>query len=95
MTNLLPIWAIYGHVGGGRWNAFNGTSLAHLQAEGIPVPRFWWVRASDGSALMSKSAADRIAASAPRADPGDYKVQVFDPREGGLMVRLGLPGLDA
>lgn len=91
MKNLLPVWAVYGHLGGGRWNAFNGTSLAHLQNAGVPVPRFWWFRASDGSALMSRTAAERIAAAAPQTQLGDYRVQVFDPTEGGLSARLGFP----
>lgn len=86
-------WAVYGHIGGGRWNALNGTSLLHLAAyENCPPPWFW-LRSGDGSALMSRRAAERIAAYVEELDGEPAVARRFDLHQGGLEVNLGLPPL--
>ncbi len=79
------VFAVYGQVGQGCWNAFNGTSLAGIGAD-VPFYRY-----RDGTAMMTEDDAAAVLAMAQQVAPGVYRVGRFDPRAGGLQVER--PGL--
>jgi hypothetical protein len=84
-------WTVYCYTGGAEWNAINGTSIAHLRIAGVSSPRLWF-RAADGTALMRRADALRLATAAVAAvGRGNYRVQRYDAEEGGLAARLGTP----